>query len=178
MSPENNENEKEGKRKHRSRGFWIFILITGLVGAVLAGGALVSTQASGFFGHGGHGHRGHFGKDPEMARERAEFATAFVLDRIDASDDQKEQVRAIIGSGVEDLIVLAQQHRENHEAWKIELSKTTIDRAALEELRKDGIQLADTASTRFVQALADAADVLTPEQRIELMEMADRFHER
>ena len=64
------------------------------------------------------------------------------------------------------------------EAWRAELSKPTIDRVALEQLRTEGIELADTASTRLVEALADAAEVLTPEQRAELMEMADRFHER
>ncbi len=175
MSPENNH---EVRRKHRSRGFWAFVLIAGLVGAVLVGGAIVSTQASGFFGHSGHGHRGHFTNDPEMAREHAEFAASWVLGRIDATEDQKEQVQAIVGSGVEDLIALAQQHRENHEAWRIELAKPTIDRAALEELRKNGIELADTASTRLVEALAGAAEVLTAEQRSELMEMADRFHNR
>ncbi len=175
MSPENNH---EVKRRHRSRGFWAFVLVAGLVGAVLVGGAIVSTQASGFFGHSGHGHRGHFTNDPEMAREHAELAASFVLARIDATDDQKEQVQVIVGSGVEDLVALAQQHRENHEAWRIELSKPTIDRAALEELRKNGIELADTASTRLVEALAGAAEVLTPEQRSELMEMADRFHKR
>ena len=175
MSSEKNQ---EARRKHRSRGFWAFVLIAGLVGTVLVGGALVSTQASGFFGHSGHGHRGHLGNDPELAREHAEFAASWMLGRIDATDDQEEQVRAIVGSGVEDLIALAQQHGENHDAWRAELGKPNIDRVALEELRVSGIELADTASTRLVQALADAAEVLTPEQRAELMEMADRFHER
>lgn len=174
MSP---ENKSEQRRKHRSRGFWAFVVV-GLLGAVLVGGALVSTRAAGFWEHSRHRHGGHFMKDPEMAREHAEFATSFVLNRIDATDDQTERVQAIIGAGVEDLIALAHQHGENHEAWRAELAKPAIDRVALEELRKSGIELADIASTRLVETLADAAEVLTPEQRAELIEMADRLHER
>src|SRR6266478_5825887 len=45
------------------------------------------------------------------------------------------------------------------------LSHDPVDRAALEALRADQLKLAEQASRRFTQALADVADVLTPEQR-------------
>ena len=45
----------------------------------------------------------------------------------------------------------------------------------LEDLRRAELQLAESASQRIVTALADVADVLTPEQRAELVKMAERF---
>jgi Spy/CpxP family protein refolding chaperone len=45
------------------------------------------------------------------------------------------------------------------------LTAPTIDRTAIERLRAEQIGLAETASKRIAQALADAADVLSPEQR-------------
>ena len=40
------------------------------------------------------------------------------------------------------------------------------------------LQLAEQASPRFTQALADVADVLTPEQRKQLAERIGRWHGR
>ena len=48
------------------------------------------------------------------------------------------------------------------------LKADTIDRAALEEIRAERLSAGETASKRIVQAIADAADVLKPEQRREL----------
>ena len=55
------------------------------------------------------------------------------------------------------------------------LEQPTIDRAALEQIRATELQRAETASSRVVQAIADAAEVLTPEQRIELIRLAAQF---
>ena len=161
-------------RKHRT-GWGILFMV--LVGVILTGVAVVSTQGA-VRRHFGHGRTGHLLQDPELARERAEFATSWVLSRIDATDEQQQEIKAIIGNSMDDFTALVEQHRQSHEAWIAELSKPTLDRAALEQLRKEGIDTADAASKRFVDALADAADVLTPEQRIELIEMAHRFHGR
>ena len=57
--------------------------------------------------------------------------------------------------------------------WRTDL--LPLDRSWLEQLRANGILQADAASQRIVQALGDVADVLTPEQRIELMELR-RLH--
>ena len=45
------------------------------------------------------------------------------------------------------------------------MTAPTIDRTAIERLRAEQIALAETASKRIAQALADAAEVLNPEQR-------------
>ena len=51
------------------------------------------------------------------------------------------------------------------------LTGEKVDRAALEKLRAEQIATHDAASKRLVQALADAADILTPEQRKKLDEL-------
>jgi len=51
------------------------------------------------------------------------------------------------------------------------LTQQTIDRTAIEKLRADQIAIYDAASKRLVQAVADAAEALTPEQRRKLSTM-------
>jgi Spy/CpxP family protein refolding chaperone len=51
------------------------------------------------------------------------------------------------------------------------LTQQTIDRAAIEKFRADQIAVHDAASKRLVQAVTDAAEVLTPEQRRKISDM-------
>jgi Spy/CpxP family protein refolding chaperone len=177
MNNNPSENARTRERDERTGKSRIGVLLIILVGAILAGAAVVTVQAAGW-SHGSHWLRGHFGHDPELARERAEFAASWVLSRIDATDEQQEEVKAVIGRSVDEFTALAEQHRQSREAWLAELSKPTIDRAALDQLRQSQMELADAVSERVVEALADAAEVLTPEQRVQLIEMAERFHDR
>lgn len=157
-----------------------------LAGGVLAGlAALVAAAplvaAHGFsgrpgFGHGRHGLGGQILKDPEAAKRHAAMAVEWVLRGVDASDEQKQQARRITDRLVDELGPLAAQHREHRAAIHAALAGTAVDREALEQLRRRELTLADQASKLAVAAFADLADVLTPEQRQELMEFAHRFH--
>jgi Spy/CpxP family protein refolding chaperone len=68
------------------------------------------------------------------------------------------------------------QHRTNRDEMANVLVQTEIDRSALEQLRSSELALAEQASNRLVNAIADAAEVLTPEQRIQLAELRQQFH--
>ena len=57
-----------------------------------------------------------------------------------------------------------------------ELAKPQIDRAAIERLRQDGLALADEASKIAIDGVADVGDVLTPEQRKDLIDLGRRLH--
>ena len=157
---------------------------------ILGGGALtallgarpIAAAIEGRTGWGGlhrmcGGHRGFHGgfhaMNPAAAKEHLEVATKWALRDIDASEEQQESVSAIAAGAVDDLFRLQARHKENREAFHAQLEGAVIDRAALEQLRQSEIALADEASKRLVQALADVGDVLTPEQRQALME---RFH--
>ena len=154
---------------------------------LLGGGALVALLAArpiaaaiegrggwhGLHRHGGH--RGFHSMSPGAAKEHLEVATKWALRDIDASEEQQERVSAIAAGAVDDLFRLRDRHQANREAFHAQLKGAAIDRAALEQLRQSEIALADEASKRLVEALADVGDVLTPEQRQALME---RFHGR
>ena len=103
-------------------------------------------------------HWGHEGMSPEAAKEHLQVATKWALRDVDAS-------QAIAADAVDDLFRLRQRHLENREAFHAQLGGASVDRAALEEIRKSEMALADEASKRVVQALADVSEVLTPEQR-------------
>jgi Spy/CpxP family protein refolding chaperone len=181
MNEQNGTNESKGKERRRNRhGFWSGIFIGGLLGALLAGGIFASTgkviAAGRLLAAGGHSGHHFAASDPELARERADFAVEWVLGRVDATDAQIEQVKSVVGSSLDEIWPLAEQHRTNRQALVTELSQPTIDRAAIEEIRKAELELAEQASSRLVGALADIAEVLTPEQRNQLIEQAQRFH--
>ncbi len=55
------------------------------------------------------------------------------------------------------------------------LAAETIDRAAIESFRAQQLQMAETASKRFSQALADVAEVLTPAQRKDLARRLEKM---
>jgi periplasmic protein CpxP/Spy len=128
-------------------------------------------RLAGGFGHGWGPHA----MSPEAAKEHLQLAAKWALRDIDASAEQQERVNAIVGAAVSDLFALRAQHQQNRDAFHAQLGGASVDRAALEEIRKSEMALADEASKRFVQALADVSDVLTPEQRQALVE---RLHQR
>jgi hypothetical protein len=65
-----------------------------------------------------------------------------------------------------------------HAAWGAALASDVVDRDVLEGMRASEIERADAASQRLVATLADLADVLTPEQRAELLRTLERWHRR
>ena len=155
--------------QRRKRGFFV---------GMLAGGLLVLPLSFVFaaFAHfGGAGPHQFGGTHSGFSGERAEFAIDFVLSKVDADEGQKEQVLSIVQSTVEDLKPLIGERESTREALREILAQPYVDRAALEELRTNMLQKADIASQRMLQTLAEAAEVLTPEQRIELIELRQQF---
>jgi Spy/CpxP family protein refolding chaperone len=180
MDQHDDRNNGSNARPASRGGLWGGVVAASLLAALLACGAILSvplvSAASGWWARSGHwGHHGHGQFDAETARERAEFAASWVLRWVDASDEQETQVRAIITASVEELVPLSERHRQNREAFIAELSRPTIDREAIEAIRAAELELAEEASSQLVAAFADIAEVLTPEQRAELIALAERF---
>ena len=142
-----------------------------------AGGVFGGWQEEGerhgrWFGH----HRGHR-HDPERMRDRAEWAVGFFSHRVDATDEQEEQLQTIVSGAIDDLIALHPGDREERHAELMALLEAeTVDRERLEQMRSEMIAMFDQGSQRVAQAVADAAEVLTPEQRAQVSEWVRRHH--
>jgi len=133
-------------------------------------------QNGGGFHHSWGGRWGGHAMSPEAAKEHLQIASKWLLRDIDASPEQQDRVNTIVAGAVDDLFRLRERHQQNRDAFHRQLGGATIDRAALEEIRKSEMGVADEASKRLVQALADVSDVLTPEQRQALAERIHRHH--
>ena len=84
-------------------------------------------------------------------------------------------MKEIVGAAVTDLSGLRESHHGNRDALLEALTAEAVDRTKLEALRKAELELAERASQRITTALADVSDVLTPEQRRGLVDLARSF---
>jgi uncharacterized membrane protein len=158
------------------------VVTGGFLGSLLAGGINLYSHAQpglGWWFRAGHGPGGSWRQgayDPDMVQARIEFATDWILSRVEASDEQRQQVKAIVQATAQDLAPMREQHHQNKQTMLQSLTQPTINRTALGDIRRAELQLVERASERMVAALADVAEVLTPEQRTRLAEFISRWH--
>ena len=113
---------------------------------------------------------------PQVMQRRAEARVKWLLADIDASDAQQKKIAELMTATMTDLRPLRQQARDaRREAMQL-LAQPQIDRGALEALRAKQAQAMELISRRITQSLADAAEVLTPEQRAKLAARMERRH--
>ncbi len=169
-TPEANPESTTSPRKGKRRRF-----VAGLIAGTALGGLLASGISAWSHEGPGWGHCGRHACTPEAQAERLEFATDWMLKKADATDEQKQKIKSIVKAAAQDLAPLREQHHKHRDDFLAALTQPTVDRQTLEQLRQAELQLAQDASSRIVQALADVADVLTPEQRTQLDNMAEQF---
>ncbi len=116
------------------------------------------------------------GPHGKMNPERAEKRFDHMLKRLvpDATPEQKTKLGAIAKSAFNDLRPIQEQNRAAHAQGLKLLAQPTIDRKALEQVRQTEQKLADQRSRRMTQAFADAAEVLTPAQRVKAVEQLSK----
>jgi periplasmic protein CpxP/Spy len=177
------------KPRRLRRVVYALALLTGggIIGAVVAGPVI----GQGWYGppwhhHGwGYGPRGHdapYGMHPgefggrAFGHGRVERGVDRAMWFIDASSEQRSKIRAIVERTADDLFALRDKHIEGRRQIASVLGAATIDRGKLDALRTEQMALADTASKRITDAVAEAAEVLTPAQRADLARWFERWH--
>lgn len=146
----------------RTLFWWPFTLIA-LTTALL----LVSNRVSAW--------HGSDGDDASAFRRHAERMLDRALDEVDATDAQTTQIQSI-GSEIFELVATAHADgRNDGDALREALSAEQVDRAALEAIRSAHVERADALSEAIATRLADALEVLTPDQRQQLIARADEF---
>ncbi|HEY7665658.1 MAG TPA: Spy/CpxP family protein refolding chaperone [Xanthobacteraceae bacterium] len=159
------------------RGTFLIALLAVALLAGVTGNLLSTAFGQGFGWHRVHWHHtGLFGGPltPAQIDDRIDRFTKHMAIELDASADQQAKLASIAKAAVADLRPLREKaHAARSQAIAL-LTAPSIDRSAIERLRAEQIGLAETASKRLAQALADAADVLNPEQRKKVADwMAD-----
>ena len=163
-------------RTRRSRTFFFATLV---LAAGLTGAAVTKAVSNPFgFGPGWHGGmRGPWSGplDPAQIEDRADRMVRHLAVELDANNEQQDKLRGIMRGMLKDVIPAREKAQAARRQARDLLTQTTIDRGAMEKLRAEQIALADSVSKRIVQALGDAAEVLSPEQRRKLNDRLPPF---
>jgi protein CpxP len=162
-----------GSEQKIRRRFFKRAAIATLIGGIAAGiGIKAFAHGGGFGGRCGGFMAGPL--DPAELDAHLDRMLKHLYLEIDATDEQKQKLAPIVKQAANDLLPLRENiHKARGKALEL-LTQDRIDRAAIETLRAEQIQLAEQASRRIAQTLADAAEVLTPAQRRELALRAER----
>src|SRR5213594_708988 len=174
QTPQPSTSGEENPRRRFFRRAAIATVVAGLASGI---GLKVFAQGG---GHGGWYRGGFMGAplDPATLDEHPDRMLKHLYVEIDATDAQKQQLAPIVKGAAHDLLPLRPQFQDARRQAVDLLSRERVDRTGLEARRADQLRLAEQASIRFTQALADVADVLTPAQRKQLAERIGRWHGR
>lgn len=151
-----------------------------IVGGI-AVAALTSVGVAGALSRDFDGGRGWGGPRPHQMEMRggpggpmggmmSERGLDRLLDAVGATPEQAEKLRTIFGNVRDELRPLRAELRDSRDDVAKLLGAPTIDRAAAEKMRSERFAQLDQASQKVTNAILDAAEVLTPEQRAKLMD--------
>jgi Spy/CpxP family protein refolding chaperone len=162
--------------KAKSRRVGLFAALA--LGGMIAGGAALgygqsayADRGPGMEGHGPGMREGMHGGGMMGGGMMGMLAGRHLdrmLDRIDATDEQRAKVRDISRAARNDVEKLTDVLQPMRKSAMDLLAAPTIDRAAVEGVRNRVSAVTDEISKRVTTAMLDVAQVLTPEQRAKI----------
>lgn len=97
-----------------------------------------------------------------------------MLDRVEASEAQRAQIRQIVQSAAPDVSAQRKAARELRQEGMRLLMAPAIDAAAAEQVRQKMLRQQDQSSQRTLALMLDISNVLTPAQRAKWVESMNR----
>lgn len=157
------------------RTFFSRTTVTAFAAGVVLAGSIAAVASAGGGGVCGF-HHGMSAQGTGDFAAHVDHMLNHLYVEIDATDAQKAQITPLVKQAMSDLMPLHAQAQAAHTQAIQALTQTTVDRSALETARVAHLQLADQASKRLVQLIADVDDVLTPAQRSALAAHLQKMH--
>lgn len=157
-------------RKSRRRRWPIFLLLGGLVGLAFAIPQAIAAHRMGFLG--GHGLHGDWNEE-DMVRRVTHMAD-FALDELDATEEQRTEIQAIVARDLPALIAHKAEGAALHDAFREEMHADSPDRAEIDRLQTELVRLVDEGSRLVINTMFEIREVLTTEQ----IQMIEEFHGR
>jgi Spy/CpxP family protein refolding chaperone len=111
--------------------------------------------------------------DPATIEDRADRMVRHAAVEIDATAEQQDKLRTIARGAVKDLLPMRARAEAAREKARGLMAQPNLSRADIESFRTEQMALADAFSKRVTQALGDALEVVTPEQRKKLNELIE-----
>ena len=149
-------------------------LLAFAAGAAVSGGVVALAQNA---GAGMHAHHGSMmsGNPADMAAHINQVIQHLYVE-INATDAQKAQIDPLVKQALDDLTPLHSQAASAHAQFVRAFTQDPIDRNSLEAARQAHVQLADQASRRIAELVADVGSVLTPAQRQKVADHLQQMH--
>jgi len=143
-----------------------------LLGIFIAIGTAAVAQSHDGAGwhHGGHAMTG----SSEDVVAHVNGMLQYIYTEVGATEAQKTQIATISQQAADDLAPLHEELNQGHQQVFDLLTQDRIDRAALETARAAHMSVAEQASRRVTEFVADVAEVLTPAQRKALADHLSR----
>jgi len=160
-------------KKGRRWRFWLVLVLVAMASGFTG---VIAAKAFGYrhgFGHGfGPGMMMGAPADADEAAERASWMIRQFSRHINATAEQKTKLAAIATATAKDVFPMREKMIAARRQAIDLMRQPAVARDQIESLRAGQIANVDAISKRLAQAAGDMAEVLTPEQRKELVHPA------
>lgn len=118
-------------------------------------------------------HRGACDADPEKVQKYSTFMVNDVMDDLEATDAQRSQVLEIKDDLLTDGLALRASHEEVKAQVRAQWQADQVDSEALHSLVDARLADVTAFAHKAVDAFVEVHDLLTPEQRVEALQIHD-----